>query len=661
MVTARFSAKIVQSVGAYVLYRLDFVLCPNIAKSQDAMHTARASGLRAPVWLCCAQRPTVVMAGIPPGFIFIAGRLPRLARLLAFAYASSRVWELVFGKPAPNWLRVSAYLLPIPLALTCSVLYTHLCDKREAARRGAVLAPRVKSRWPGGLDILLAVAWSSRKGHIGRRMFDQFCREYGPIVNVRIMFKDRVFTTEPEHIKAILTTQFNSFEKGPVLWDQLSGLLGTGVFNSDGEIWKFHRSITRPFFSKDRISHFDIFEKHIEDALRQAKARLQDGYPVDFQDMVGRFTLDSATEFLFGKCVGSLSAGLIYPKNSLPGQNKEHTNHPSNVFSRAFSEAQAQVMRRSSFGTVWRLAEFWNDRIEKDMEICHGFIEPILKDALEMKRSIKESEQSIGQAFTEEKVFSEDTLLGHLVNCTEDLTIIRDEIVNILMAARDTTASTLTFLIYMLSQHPGVLKRLHAEVLSTVGSSRGPTYDDVREMKYMRAVINETLRLYNPVPFNVRTSTEAVVWPGVNGGPPIYIPPNTRTPFSIFLMHRRKDLWGPDADIFDPDRFIDERSKYLTSNPFIFLPFNAGPRICLGQQFAYNQMSFFLVRLLQTFSSIVLAEDLQTRPSECDKGVGRNALEKVIIRHHFTLYVDVSVGYHSFLKQKLTVVVFSST
>ncbi|KAI6168966.1 cytochrome P450 [Pisolithus thermaeus] len=623
--------------------------------------------MRASVWLCSTQRPTVGMAGIPPGFIFIAGRLPRLVRLLAFAYASSRVWELVFGKPAPNWLRVSAYLLPIPLALTCSVLYTGLRDKREAERRGAVLAPRVKSRWPGGFDILLEVARSTRKGHI---VFDQYCQDYGPIVNVRIMFKDRVFTTEPEHIKAILATQFNSFEKGkpptgvkvslflttisgPVLWDQLSGLLGTGVFNSDGEIWKFHRSITRPFFSKDRISHFDIFEKHAEDTINQAKVRLQDGYPVDFQDMVGRFTLDSATEFLFGKNVGSLSAGLIYPKNSLPGQNEELTNHPSNVFSRAFSEAQAQVMRRSSFGTIWHLAEFWNDRIEKDMEICHGFIDPILKDALEMKRSIKESEQSTGQALTEEKGFSEDTLLGHLVNCTEgkafrnsalesvlNLTIVRDEIVNILMAARDTTASTLTFLIYMLSQHPGVLKRLHAEVLSTVGSSRGPTYDDVREMKYMRAVINETLRLYNPVPFNGRTSTEAVVWPGVNGGPPIYIPRNTRTPFSIFLMHRRKDLWGPDADIFDPDRFIDERSKYLTSNPFIFLPFNAGPRICLGQQFAYNQMSFFLVRLLQTFSSIVLAEDIQTRPSECDKGVGRNALEKVIIKHHFTLYVD---------------------
>ncbi|KAI6117325.1 cytochrome P450 [Pisolithus thermaeus] len=234
------------------------------------------------------------------------------------------------------------------------------------------------------------------------------------------MFEDKIFTTEPEHIKAILATQFNSFEKGPEFSDELSALLGTGVFNSDGEIWKFHRSMTRPFFSKDRISHFDIFEKHTEDALSQAKARLQEGYPVDFQDMVGRFTLDSATEFLFGKNVDSLSAGLVYPKGSLPGRNQEHTNHASNIFVRAFSEAQSQAMLRSALGTVWRLAEFWSDRIQKDIEVCHEFIDPILKDALEMKRSIKESEQSTGQVCTEGgKGFLEDTLLGHLVNCTE--------------------------------------------------------------------------------------------------------------------------------------------------------------------------------------------------------------------------------------------------
>ncbi|KAI5997182.1 hypothetical protein EDD15DRAFT_401916 [Pisolithus albus] len=181
--------------------------------------------------------------------------------------------------------------------------------------------------------------------------------------------------------------------------------------------------------------------------------------------MVGRFTLDSATEFLFGKSVRSLSAGLVYPKNCVPVQNKEYTIHPSDVFAHAFSEAQAQVSFRSRFGSFWRLTEFWGDRVRKQVEVCHRFIDPILKDALEVK-----GKQTTAQVRTEEKEALADTLLGHLVNCTEDLTVIRDEIVNILIAARDTvscwvilvslfqckpqqTTATLTFLVYMLSQH----------------------------------------------------------------------------------------------------------------------------------------------------------------------------------------------------------------
>lgn len=131
-------------------------------------------------------------------------------------------------------------------------------------------------------------------------------------------------------------------------------------------------------------------------------------------------------------------------------------------------------------------------------------------------------------------------------------------------------------------------------------------------------------------------------------------------------MQRRKDLWGPDADQFDPERFIDERvAKYLTPNPFIFLPFNAGPRICLGQQvrthpstrcgwvadvvirwqFAYNEMSFFLVRLLQRVAGIKLAPDAQppeSRPPQAwSQGDGRKAVEKVWPAAFLTIFVKV--------------------
>jgi len=121
------------------------------------------------------------------------------------------------------------------------------------------------------------------------------------------------------------------------------------------------------------------------------------------------------------------------------------------------------------------------------------------------------------------------------------------------------------------------------------------------------------------------------------------VPANTQVSYSVFIMHRRKDLWGPDAEEFDPDRFLDYRlHKYLAPQPFIFLPFNAGPRICLGQQFAYNEISFMLIRLLQQFDTISLAPDAQAPdtlpPPVWAEGEGRKAKEKIFPKVHLTMY-----------------------
>jgi hypothetical protein len=207
--------------------------------------------------------------------------------------------------------------------------------------------------------------------------------------------------------------------------------------------------MTRPFFSKDRIAHFDIFDRHATDAINRMKQRLKEGYPVDFQDAISRFTLDSATEFLFGSDVQSLSAGLPYPKTSSAYPHSPvHLNnedHPANRFAYAFGQAQSLSAFRSRFGVNWPLREFWHDACKGHMNVVSGYIDPILNDAVAVRRQQ-------GPASSEVKEVEEgDTLLSHLVDLTQDTKILKDEILNIMIAGRDTVCYHSSHLLCLLT------------------------------------------------------------------------------------------------------------------------------------------------------------------------------------------------------------------
>jgi Cytochrome P450 len=197
--------------------------------------------------------------------------------------------------------------------------------------------------------------------------------------------------------------------------------------------------MTRPFFTKDRISHFDIFDRHATDALSQLKARLREGHPVDIQDLASRFTMDSASEFLFAKDVESLSAGIPYPHYSPLAASSANPTHPANQFSKAFDEAQRLTAMRSRLGVNWPLAEFWQDRVKQQMGVIDRFIDPILATAVQRK---KESGQIGAQTGSMDREVGEnESLLDHLVNYTSDEKVLRDETLNILLAGRDTVRS----------------------------------------------------------------------------------------------------------------------------------------------------------------------------------------------------------------------------
>ncbi|KAF9040810.1 cytochrome P450 [Panaeolus papilionaceus] len=461
----------------------------------------------------------------------------------------------------------------------------------------------------------------------------------------------QVFTLEPDHVKAILATQFDSFEKGPVTASVFNSLLGVGIFNSDGEMWKFHRAMTRPFFTKERISDFEIYTRNCDRALDLARSRLAEGYSFDFQDLVGRFTLDSASEFLFGYNVDSLAAGISYPKHASHKNHVTFHNHPSNSFLHAFNQGQHKVAVRGGGGRDWPFFEFWKDEIVPLRKQIDAFTEPILKEALEKREQRLKNKASNDDDKNDEE---ENTLLAHLVNHTQDPKILMDELVNLLVAGRDTTMSLLTFSVYMLIENPHIEHKLRKEIYEKVGSRKTPTYGEMRDMRYMRAFLNEVLRLYPSVllctatnifrtrPLDGRRTNKGVVLTTKNPNEaPIYISAGTGTTYSVFYMHRRKDLWGPDALEFDPDRFLDHRlHKYLTPNPYIFCPFNAGPRICLGQQFAYHEATFYLVRLLQQFTKFKFDENENIKPpEEWSKMEGPQGRDRVVPNVALTMSV----------------------
>ncbi|KAG8215368.1 cytochrome P450 [Butyriboletus roseoflavus] len=546
----------------------------------------------------------------------------------------------VVGISLSTGASIALLLVTFLAILTAYIVSIEISQSRRAAASGARLTPEIQGRLPGNVDKLLYMIARVETEYLGGTMEEEM-QLHGPVVNVRFLWEDFIVTTEPQDIKTILATDFNNYVKGKFMRESADSVLGTGVFNSDGDTWKLHRTMARPFFNIDKISHFDIFDRHAETTVALMKERLRVGLAVDFQDAVSRFTLDSASEFLFGRCVDSLGAGLPFPHNfTRPGALKN--SNMALDFAAAFAAAQQALSRRFLIGGSWPLFELFQDHTREPMKVVNAFLDPILEDAIAKQ---KESEGLLDA----ENDTEGETLLDHLVRQTTDIKILKDETLNIMLAGRDTTASTLTSVIYLMAMHPDVFRRLREEVLEKVGPTRRPSYEDIREMKFLRAVLNETLRLFPAVPFNIRESINDTTWSSSNlAAKPFFIPAGAIVSYSVLLMHRRTDLWGPDALEFDPDRFLDDRlHKYLTPNPFIFLPFNAGPRMCLGQQFAYNEMSFMLIRLLQNFSSITLSPESQDPscrpPAAWAHGEGRQTIEQFHPRSHLTLYAKVCI------------------
>ena len=234
------------------------------------------------------------------------------------------------------------------------------------------------------------------------------------------------------------------------------------------------------------------------------------------------------------------------------------------------------------------------------------FMQPFIQEAL----ALSPSELAT-------KLSKSDTFIHSLARYTSDAKLMRDQLINILLAGRDTTASTISWIFLELAQNPRVVEKLRTEIRNTLGlGHRPPSYQEIKEMRYLTYIINETLRLYPPVPFNVRESLVNTTLPhgaGSDGLAPLAIEKGTSIGYSVLLMQRRKDLYPPISETFpyDPADWVPERWTTWYPKTWNYIPFNGGPRICIGQQFAMIEIGYTLVRIFQRYDSLV---DYGNRP-----------------------------------------------
>lgn len=279
-------------------------------------------------------------------------------------------------------------------------------------------------------------------------------------LKLQILHRKFVMTIEPENLKAMMATSFKDFNLADNRKDAFIPLLGRGIFTTDGPAWQHSRELLRPNFVRAQVADLATFEVHVGHLM---EAIPRDGSTVDLQELFFRLTIDSATEFLFGESTNCLA----------PGTSTESSNRFAVAFNR--SQELVGIATRAPWSGLMLL----RPQFKADVKYVHEFVDRYVQRGLEYRRN-HDLEKNDGERYV---------FLHELAKRTADPVQIRSELLNVLLAGRDTTASLLSNVFFMLARRPHVWEKLRMEVDSLNGEP--PTYEQIKEMKYLKGVLNE--------------------------------------------------------------------------------------------------------------------------------------------------------------------------
>lgn len=307
---------------------------------------------------------------------------------------------------------------------------------------------------------------------------------------------------------------------------------------------------------REQIAQLDAFESHTKTFFKFLPTTTTSTGEkwtdtLNLQPLLARLILDAATEFLCGRSVLSQIGALpehLKQKDDAQGDDELDWSQFGANFDKA---TEALGIRVRLFDRYWMYYPLW---FHQSCKKVHAFVDHYVHRALaENSTDAAEKEKS---AEKHKYVF-----LYSLMKDTRDPVELRSQLLNILIAGRDTTAGTLSWAFYELSRNPRCFQKLRAEVIERFGTYDKPkeiTFEGLKDSKYLQNTLREVLRMYPNVPMNSRRAVRDTTLPrggGPDGSAPIFIKKGQEVNYYVFVMHRRKDLWGEDAESFRPERF----------------------------------------------------------------------------------------------------------
>jgi cytochrome P450 len=366
------------------------------------------------------------------------------------------------------------------------------------------------------------------------------------------------FLAQPDIIDRILNEDVAKYPKSNLMGTILYQILGNGVFVSNGEVWKRQRRMMNPAFEFARISEVFPLMMQAAEAMKERLDKVADGRDVAMDFEMTHVTADIIFRTIFSEPIPPEDAESIFDAFN----NYQELAYIHGVWNmaglpQALSIPRLRAIRhaRNIRGPLARMVRKRFERLEANPE----------SKPQDILQSLIDARDTDGSKFTEKELI--------------------DQIAVMFLAGHETSASALSWALYLISRDRDVQERMHAETRVAFLSDGNFRPAQFKHLKLTRDVFRETLRLYPPVSFVPRDVTvpETIRGKNLKKGSAIFI--------SLWLMQRHREIWK-NPDTFDPDRFSREDEKDAIRSAY--MPFSQGPRVCLGASFALQEAAIIL-------------------------------------------------------------------